>query len=166
MTDVPSVLVLCLALIVHYRGLQQERLSLVLAGAALLGLGVNLRETIGFYAPWLAIAPFVLGWKFQRRQILIVALSCLIFVLCAGGWFAFWFITDEHYRGIWFGWRESMRQETARHPVTIQNLRPYFAYFFVSAPLVLISLPFALWSEWRLKQAFAASPAWRDGIAG
>ena len=41
-----------------------------------------------------------------------------------------------HYRGIWFGWRESMRQETARHPVTLQNLKPYLAYFFVSAPLV------------------------------
>ena len=101
MTDVPSVLVLCVALIVHYRGVQQERVWLVLAGAALLGLGVNLRETIGFYAPWLVVAPFVFGWKFKRRQILIVALSCLVFLLFAVGWFAFWFITDEHYRFIW-----------------------------------------------------------------
>ena len=152
MTDVPSVLVLCVALIIHYRGVQQERVWLVLAGAALLGLGCNLRETIGFYAPWLVVAPFVFGWKFKRRQVLIVAASCLVFLLFAVGWFAFWFITDSHYRWIWFGWRESMRQETARHPVTLQNLRPYFAYFFVTAPLVLISLPFALWNEWRHKK--------------
>lgn len=152
MTDVPSVLLLCLALIVHYRGLQKERVWLVLAGAALLGLGVNLRETIGFYAPWLIVAPFVCGWKFRRREILIVAISCLVFFLCATGWFAFWFITDSHYRWIWFGWRDSMRQETARHPVTLHNLRPYFAYFFVTAPLVLVSLPFALWNEWRRKK--------------
>ena len=149
MTDVPSVLLLCIALIVHYRGLQKERVWLVLLGAALLGLGVNLRETIGFYAPWLVVAPFVCGWKFRRRQILLVALSCLLFFLCASGWFAFWFITDEHYRSIWFGWRESMRQETARHPVTLHNLWPYLAYFFVTAPLILVSLPFALWNEWR-----------------
>ena len=149
MTDVPSVLLLSVALILHYRGLQKESAWLVVAGAALLGLGVNLRETIGFYAPWLVIAPFACGWKFTRRHVAIVALSCLIFFLCAGGWFAFWFITDEHYRWIWFGWRESMRQETARHPVSLHNLRPYLAYFFVTAPLVLVSLPFALWNEWR-----------------
>jgi hypothetical protein len=149
MTDVPSVLLLCVALIVHYRGLQQERVGLVLLGAALLGLGVNLRETIGFYAPWLIVAPFVCGWKLRRRQILVIALSCLIFLLCATGWFAFWFVTDTHYRGIWFGWRESMLQETARHPVTLHNLRPYLTYFFVTAPLLLMSLPFALWNEWR-----------------
>jgi hypothetical protein len=149
MTDVPSVLLLGVALIVHYRGVRQERVWLVLAGAALLGLGVNLRETIGFYAPWLVVAPFACGWKFRRRQILIVALSCLIFFGCALGWFAFWFMTDPHYRWIWFGWRESMRQETARHPVTLHNLRPYLAYFFVTSPLLLMSLPFALWKEWR-----------------
>jgi hypothetical protein len=149
MTDVPSVLLLCVALIIHYRGLQQERVWLVLLGAALLGLGVNLRETIGFYAPWLIVAPFVCGWRFRRRQLLIVALSCLIFFLCAAGWFAFWFITDEQYRSMWFGWRESMRQEAARHPVTLENLKPYFAYFFVSTPLLLLSLPFALWNATR-----------------
>jgi hypothetical protein len=149
MTDVPSVLLLAVALLVHYRGVQQERVWLVIAGAALLGLGVNLRETMGFYAPWLAVAPFVCGWKLQRRQIFVVAISCLVFFLCATAWFAFWFITDAHYRWIWFGWRESMLQENARHPVTLQSLRPYLGYFFVSAPLLLLSLPFALWSEWR-----------------
>ena len=98
MTDVPSVLLLSVALIVHHRGLQQERIWLVLTGAALLGLGVNLRETIGFYAPWLVIAPFVCGWKFRRREILLVALSCFVFLVCALSWFGFWFLTDPHYR--------------------------------------------------------------------
>ena len=156
MTDVPSVLLLSVALLLHYRGLQQERVWLVLAGAALLGLGVNLRETIGFYGPWLVVAPFVCGWKLRRRQLLIVAISCLLFFLCATGWFAFWFITDEHYRSIWFGWRESMLQENARHPVTLRSLRPYLAYFFISAPLLLVSLPFALgnafWNDCRQRK--------------
>ncbi len=149
MTDVPSVLLLAVALIIHARGLQQQRFWLVLLGAALLGLGVNLRETMAFYVPWLVIAPFVCGWKLRGRQILIVLTSCLLFSLCATGWFAFWFITDEHYRSIWYGWRESMLQEAARHPVTLRSLRPYLAYFFISAPLVFVSLPFALWNEGR-----------------
>ncbi len=152
MTDVPSVLLLASALILHYRGLQQRRVWLVLAGATLLGLGVNLRETIGLYVPWLIIAPFVCGWKLQRREILIVVGSCLLFTFFALGWFGFWFITDAHYRGIWYGWRESMRQETARHPVTLQNLRPYLAYFFVSCPLVFLSLLPAMLSEWRARK--------------
>jgi hypothetical protein len=149
MTDVPSVLLLSLALIIHYRGIQQQRLWMVITGAALLGLGVNLRETMGFYAPWLVVAPFVCGWRFQRKQIFGVAVSCLVFLFFAISWFAFWFVTDAHYRWIWFGWRESMLQESARHPVTLRSFRPYFGYFFVSAPLVLLSLPFALWNEWR-----------------
>jgi len=167
MTDVPSVLLLCVALIVHHRGLQQERVWLVLTGAALLGLGVNLRETIGFYAPWLVIAPFVCGWKFRRREILIVALSCFVFLVCALSWFGFWFLTDEHYRSIWFGWRESMRQETARHPVTLHNLRPYLAYFFVTAPLIFVSLPFALWHGfWNDRRARKLSPLLALGAFG
>ena len=57
MTDVPSVLLLATALIIHMRGMQQKRFWLVLLGAGLLGLGVNLRETMAFYAPWLVLAP-------------------------------------------------------------------------------------------------------------
>jgi len=152
MTDVPSVLLLAVALVVHYRGLVQKRVALVMIGAILLGLGVNLRETIGLYAPWLVFAPFACGWKFRRRELLIVAASCALFLGCALGWFGFWFITDPHYRSIWFGWRESMRQETARHPVTIANLKPYLAYFFVSAPLVFLSIVPAMISEWRARK--------------
>ncbi len=160
MTDVPSVLLLC-------RGFDNS-LSRTATGARLAGVGRRgaagsgrqpARDD-GFYAPWLVLAPFVCGWKFRRRQILMVAVSCLFFFLCALGWFAFWFITDAHYRWIWFGWRESMRQETARHPVTLHNLKPYLAYFFVSAPLVFMSLPFALWndrSEMARAKTFAAA---------
>jgi 4-amino-4-deoxy-L-arabinose transferase-like glycosyltransferase len=149
MTDVPSVLLLAVALIIHYRGVQQKRFWMVILGAALLGLGANLRETAGLYAPWLVLAPLVCGWRIGRREIFQVALSCLIFLLFAFGWFAYWFLSDAHYRWIWFGWRESMREESARHPVTLRNLWPYLAYFFVSAPLVFLSLPFALRKEWR-----------------
>jgi len=163
MTDVPSVLLLAVALIIHYRGLQQKRVWMVLLGAGMLGLGMNLRETIGFYAPWLIVAPFVCGWKLERRHVVIILLSGLLFFVCAMGWFAFWFITEAHYREIWFGWRESMRQETARHPVTLQNLKPYLVYFFVSAPLVCVTLVFAIRSEWRDRKL---SPLLLLGLTG
>src|SRR5215213_1905685 len=78
MTDVPSVLLVATALVVHLRGLQQRKPALILIGAALLGLGMNLRETVGLYVPWLVLAPFVFGWKFQRREVLWIAASCLI----------------------------------------------------------------------------------------
>ncbi len=152
MTDVPSVFLLALALIIHLKGLQEERIWMVLVGAALLGLGMNLRESIGFYLPWLVAAPFVCGWKLTRRHIVVIGLSLLLFSVFAFGWFAFWFFTDDHYQRSWFGWRESMRLETERHPVTLRNLWPYLGYFFVSAPLVLVSLPFAIWSEWRKRR--------------
>lgn len=45
-----------------------------------------------------------------------------------------------------------MRQETARHPVTLHNLLPYLGYFFVSGPIVLLSLPLAIRSEWRWRK--------------
>ncbi|HTG87519.1 MAG TPA: glycosyltransferase family 39 protein, partial [Pyrinomonadaceae bacterium] len=63
MTDVPSVLLLTTALIIHLRGIREKKFWMVLLGAGILGLGVNLRETIGFYAPWRVVAPFFLGWK-------------------------------------------------------------------------------------------------------
>jgi len=152
MTDIPSVLLLGVALIVHLRGLQQRRVWMIMVGAAILGLGVNLRETVGFYVPWLVLAPFACGWKLGRRELFYVATSCLIFLLCALGWFAYWFLTDAHYRGIWFGWRESMRQESARHPLAIHNLWPYLVYFFISAPLVFLALPFAALTQVRKRK--------------
>ena len=143
MTDVPSVLLLATALIIHLRGVREKKFWMVLVGAGLMGLGVNLRETIGLYAPWLVLAPFAMGWKFQRREVLYVIASCAVFVLLAFGWFAYWFITDPHYRSIWYGWRESMRDESSRHPVTLANLVPYVMYYFISAPLVFLTLLFA-----------------------
>ena len=152
MTDVPSVLLLILALIVHFRGVQQRRVWMVIAGAGLMGLGINLRETIGFYIPWLALAPFLLGWKLGRRELIYMMLSLFVFILLGLGWFGYWFLTDPNYRLLWFGWRESLRQESARHPVTIHNLWPYLVYFFISSPLVFLALPFAAMNEWRQRK--------------
>jgi hypothetical protein len=149
MTDVPSVLVLTVALIVHIRGVQQKKLWMILVGAALMGLGVNLRETVGFYAPWLLLAPYVFGWKFGKREVVYVVVSCAVFGLLAFGWFGYWFVTDPQYRLLWHGWRESMRDESARHPVELANLRPYLLYFFITAPVLFLTLPFAPLREWR-----------------
>ena len=164
MTDVPSVLLLAVALLIHLRGITTKNVWLILVGAMLIGLGVNLRETVGLYLPWLVFAPFVCGWKFGKREIGYVLASIAVFGLFAFGWFAYWFITDSYYRHIWFGWRESMRQESARHPVTLANLRPFIVYFFISAPLVFVSLPFAPVREWRRHRLSPLLFLWLTGL--
>lgn len=163
MTDVPSVLLVTTALILHLKGITQHRGSLMVIGAALLGLGMNLRETAGFYALWVAFAPFLLGWKLQRREVGLVALSLGVFVVLGFAWFGYWFVTDSHYRFVWFGWRESMRQESTRHPVSINNVVPFATYFFITAPIVILALPFAAISEWRRRRL---SPLLLLGLMG
>jgi len=149
MTDVPALLLTAMALIVHLRGLKQKKVWLVLLGAALLGAGVNLRETVAFYGTWLVFAPFVCGWRPHRRGLLLVILSCVVFVIFAGSGFAYWFLFDPNYRAAWYGWRESMRFESALHPVTIRNVWPWLLFFLAASPLVLLTLPMALVWEWR-----------------
>ena len=149
MTEVPSVLVWAGAMVVHLRGLRRRSVWLVLAGAALLGLGVNLRETVGLFWPWLVVAPFVAGWKLNFRSIQIVGASLLTFFAFAFGIFLLWFVLDPGYRGEWHIWLDSMRSESARHPVQLANLKPFFLYFFLSAPLVLAGSPFAFRKELR-----------------
>jgi uncharacterized protein YqgC (DUF456 family) len=152
MTDVPALLLLAVALIIHLRGVQQRRIFLIMIGASLFGTGVNLRETFLFYAPWLLFAPLASGWKLQPRTAFVIALSCIIFLIFAFGPFAFWFFSDPAYRVAWSGWRESMRVESARHPATIRNLLPWLAFLLATSPLILITLPFACFSEWRRRK--------------
>ena len=80
---------------------------------------------------------------------MLVAASSLIFLICAGSAFGFWFLADPNYRAAWYGWRESMRVESARHPVSIRIVWPWLAFFLATAPLVPIAIPFAMVSEWR-----------------
>lgn len=148
MTDVPSVLLSATALVIHLRGVQRQRVWLLLGGAALLGLGVNLRETVGLFLPWLVIAPFVGGWKLSRRTMAVVGSSLIIFFIFAFGIFAIWF-SNPAYRENWHSWLSSMQVESARHPIGVANLRPFFIYFFLAAPLVVVALPIAVWKEWR-----------------
>lgn len=150
MTDVPSLLLVTVALVMHLRGLRTKRVWLVLCGAALLGAGVNMRETVAFYAPWLVLAPFVCGWKLRAKEIGWTLLACLIFVLLASVPFALLYASDVNsYRAAWHGWRESMNAEIARHPVMLVNLKPFLLYFFALSPMTLIALPVAAWREWR-----------------
>ena len=151
MTEVPSLLLSATALIVHLRGLERRRVWLVLLGAALLGLGVNLRETAGLYFPWLVIAPFVAGWKPDRRTMAMVIGSAIIFCCLAFGIFAIWFTSDAIYRANWRIWLESTRNESSRHPISFSNLKPFFVYFFLAAPLVFVALPVAFIKEWRAR---------------
>src|ERR1051326_1035601 len=149
MTDVPAFLLTTLALIVHLRGLRRRNIWLMIIGAALLGAGVNLRESVGFYGPWLVLGPFVCGWKFNRKTVLVIALSGAAFTICAVAAFGFWFWFDPDYRAAWYSWGQSMIVESARHPISLHLLWPWFAFFFATSPLVLIALPGAMISEWR-----------------
>ncbi len=156
MTDVPSILLLALALVIHLRGVERKSLWLILAGAALLGAGVNVRETVGFFAPWLLIAPFVMGWRAGRRELLTIGASAAVFLLIAFAPFAFWMTLNTEYWWAWHGWLMSMRNEAALHPVRLRNTIPFFSYFFLTAPMVFVALPVAAWKEWRER---ALSPA-------
>jgi hypothetical protein len=153
---------------VYLRGVSHDRLWLMLAGAAILGAGVNVRETIGFYAPWLIAAPLACGCLWGRREVTRVALSIIVFLFVALVPFSLWFWSDfEGYRAAWYGWREAMRAESARHPVTIRNLLPFVAYFFVVSPITVVALPFAAFKEWRSRGfspllALAATGLWAN----
>lgn len=152
MTEIPSLLIAALALYIHLRGLRKGRVWMMLAGAAMLGLGVNVREPVAFYAPWLVIAPFVCGPKSEQTQHKIFQLvaACLVFLVFAFGPFILWFWTNAYgFRDSWYGWRESMLMESARHPVRPANVLPFLLYFFLAAPPVFLSLPFAFFKEWR-----------------
>jgi hypothetical protein len=151
MTEIPSLLIIALALIIHLRGTRQGRAWMILAGAALLGMGVNVREPVAFYAPWLVIAPFACGPTATRgRKALWAILSCAVFLVFAFGPFALWFVSDAGgFRASWYGWRESMLVESARHPVALANVVPFILYFFLAAPVVFLALPFTFLREWR-----------------
>ena len=152
MTDVPALLLLTVALIIHLRGLQKKRILLVLIGAALLGAGVNLRETVGFYGPWLLFAPFICGSQSRRKAFFLAALSCLIFLILALAPFGYWFVFEPNYRAAWYGWRESMRAESALHPISIRIVWPWLVFFLATSPLVLLTLPLATIREWRQRR--------------
>lgn len=150
MTEIPSLLLLSIALIVYLRGVRRRHLLMMLAGAFLLGAGVNVRETVVFYALWLLVAPVACGWKLKRDEIVFLALSVLVFLVVAFGPFLYWFLSDVGgYRAAWYGWRESMRVEAARHPITGRGVLAFFVYFFLAAPLVFVALPVAAFKEWR-----------------
>lgn len=150
MTEIPSLLLLSIALFLYLRGVRRESLWLMLAGAAVLGLGVNVRETVAFYALWFVVAPLSCGWRLRRSVVVRVALSVFIFLVVALGPFLYWFWSDfEGYRAAWYGWRETMRLEALRHPLALRNLLAFVVFFFLAAPLVAIALPVAAFKEWR-----------------
>lgn len=151
MTDVPSVLLVATALIIHLRGLRGRRIWMVLLGALILGAAANVRETAAFYGLWLIVGPFVCGWKFKRREVFVTALACLIFFVSAFGIFGYFFIADANFRVSWYGWRDSMQMESSRHPVRLGNIVPYMVYFFAVAPMALVALPVAAFKEWRAR---------------
>lgn len=152
MTDVPSVLLTATALAIHLRGLQTKRVALIFAGAIVLGLAVNMRETAGFYFPWLVLSPFFAGWKLDRRTIVIIAASLVVFVCFAFGIFGVWYATHPEYRATWHVWAESSQNEAARHPLQLANFIPFFVYLFLAAPLIFVALPFAIWRERRARK--------------
>jgi hypothetical protein len=152
MTEIPSLLLLSVALTIHLRGLRRRKAWLVILGAALLGAGNNVREVAALYGVWLVVAPVACGWRFSRRDLLVVAISCAIFFLCAFAPFAYYYFGDVHnYRAGWHGWVDSMRSEESVHPVRLKNFAPLFFFFFVAAPLALVALPVAAFKEWRAR---------------
>ncbi|HEX9919502.1 MAG TPA: glycosyltransferase family 39 protein, partial [Pyrinomonadaceae bacterium] len=94
MTETPSLLLLTVALTMHLRGVRARKIRQVMLGAALLGLCVNVREPVGFFGLWLVVAPACYGWKLRRRELLLTAFACALFLVCALGPFAAWWLAD------------------------------------------------------------------------
>jgi 4-amino-4-deoxy-L-arabinose transferase-like glycosyltransferase len=152
MTETPALLLISVALVMHLRGVRGRQSWQVLAGAALLGLSVNVREPVGFFGLWLVLAPTCYGWKLRGRELLLTALACAIFLICALAPFAVLWLADVGgYRQAWYGWLASMRAESALHPVSLANLVPFTKLFFIVAPVAVVVLPFALYREWRTR---------------
>jgi hypothetical protein len=97
------------------------------------------------------IAPLVYGWRFNRRDLTLVGVAVLIFLIVSLSGFAFWYLSDPTYRLSWHQWLGSMHEEAALHPVTARNILPFLVYFFLTAPLVFVALPVAVWKEWRAR---------------
>ncbi|HEX8162243.1 MAG TPA: glycosyltransferase family 39 protein [Pyrinomonadaceae bacterium] len=153
MTEIPSLLLLCSALVVHLRGLRGRSAPLVILGAAMLGAGNNVREVVSLYGLWLVAAPLAVGWKLDRRGLTITALACAAFFACAFAPFLYFYLGDVGgYRAGWHGWVESMRSEEGVHPVSLWNFAPLFLFFFVAAPVALLALPAAARAEWRARR--------------
>jgi hypothetical protein len=153
MTEIPSLLLLCCALVVHLRGVRRRSVALVLLGASLLGACNNVREVASLYGVWLVVAPFASGWRFDRRSLFVTALACVAFFAFAFAPFLYFYVGDVGgYRAGWHGWVESMRAEEGVHPVSLRNFAPLFLFFFVAAPLALLSLPAAARAEWRARR--------------
>lgn len=149
MTEIPSVLIFCVAITIHIRGLRARSVPHIMAGAALLGLGVNVREGVGLFGVWLALAPFVYGWKFDSRTIQLILAAGLVFSVCALGPFAVWFLSDmDRYRFHWLRSWAGTTSEAQRHPISLDNLAMLFRWFFLTSPLVFLLLPFATWWQW------------------
>lgn len=164
MTEIPSILLMCVALTIHLRALRQRSMGKVLLGAALLGLGVNLREGVGLFGLWLVLAPFACGWRFKTRDLAWTAAACVVFFVAALGPFALWYGLDvDGYRGKWWGWVESSKMESALHPVALENFRPLFRWFLIASPLSLVLVPLAMFREWR-ERGF--SPLFMLGAVG
>jgi hypothetical protein len=153
MTEIPSILLLGVSLTVYLRGVRTKRVWLIFLGAALLGADVNMRETVAFYAPWLVVAPLACGWKRGRREAITVASAVFVFLFFAFAPFITWFWTDAGgFRASWHGWRETMQDEAARHPLKLSNALPFLLFFFITSPPVTLALPFAFFHEWRARK--------------
>lgn len=163
MTEIPALLLLSLALWLYWRGATNQRYGLLLASAALLGAGVNLRETTAFFGTWLLLAPLAARWQWRRREIITVLLAVITFLLCAFGPFVVMYGLDlGNFRMSWHGWLASMRMESAQHPVSWRNIGPFAGLFAVNAPLFLLAVP-ALKHEW---QRYGFSPVLALGLTG
>jgi hypothetical protein len=53
-----------------------------------------------------------------------------------------------------------MSQESSRHPVALENLRPFVVYLFITGPLVFVSLPLVAVNEWRRRRLTPMLALW------
>ncbi len=148
MTEIPSLLFVAVALTIHLSGLHTQRFIMVVFGAALLGVSVNVREAPLLYFPWLIVGPYSCGWRWNRNEIKTTIIACFAFSACAFGPFLFLFATNfGSFRFAWLDWLHATQTESSRHPINVGNFGTLIGSFFAAAPLVFLVFPLALLKE-------------------
>ena len=165
MTDVPSVLVLATAFVVHIRGVQQKKLWLILLGAGLMGSGreparddrvlhaLARARAVSFSAGSLneetCSTSSLRVWSSWcwRSAGLVTGISLILTIAGCGMAGANRCVKN----------RRAIRSRSA-------NLRPYFLYYFISAPIVFLTLLFAPVLEWRKRRLTPILLLWAVGF--
>lgn len=159
MSEIPAFLILSWSLWLLFRSLRNANTRGFLAGAALVGLSVNMRE-FGLFYLWIipVVAHFYgLSWKRSLVGLAIAVVTALSGFLL---WAAF---SPEYYLPAVVKWWTLSAKERRIHNVTSENFWFLRTFSYQCSCAATLTGPMALVWLWRKR---ALRPLWLLGIAG